>query len=474
MKLTREQIIGAVGCMVLVEPSAVDVDIDHVVWDSREADNKCVFLAIEGEKVDGNNFIPQVIDAGTKMIIATRDLDQSVIDQAKNADASIIKVADYLEALHELAAFNRSRLTLNVVGVTGSSGKTTTKNMIAQVCSAQFKTVATSANQNNELGVPNTVLRADPDTQALVVEMGMRGLGQIQSLCKAVHPTVGVITNIGTAHEELLGSQENIARAKSELIEALPKGEGVAVLNGDDPFTPHIFEFAQTDSRHVAVLLYGLGDNCDVHADNIEFSDNGLASFDVVFPDGRAGHINLPLAGKHNVSNALAAAAVGFALDMPIEKICNALNRAQGQSMRQEIIESHGIKVINDAYNANPDSMAAALDLLKIMQADGKKVAVLGDMGELGKNEKQAHFNTGVKAAQSEVDLLVCIGELAQEIAAGATKAGMDNSQVIKCSDIASALTALKQEVTSGDVVLVKASRFMELERVVEELVDKC
>lgn len=474
MKLTREQIVGAIDCMVLVEPCAIDVEIEQVVWDSRQANDKCVFLAIEGEKVDANNFIPQVIDADTQMIIATHKLDETVIAQAKKADATIIKVTDYFCAMHELAEFNRSRLSLNVVGVSGSSGKTTTKNMIAQVCSAQFETVATAANQNNELGVPNTVLRADPNTQVLVVEMGMRGLGQIESLCKAVRPTIGVITNIGTAHEELLGSQDNIARAKSELIAALPKGEGVAILNGDDPFTPNICQYAQTSSRNVAVLLYGTDDKCDICAKNIEFSDSGFASFDIVFPDGRTGHVNLTLAGMHNVSNALAAAAVGFAVDMPIEKICNALNRAKGQSMRQEIVESCGVKIINDAYNANPDSMAAALSLLKIMQAQGKKIAVLGDMGELGKNEKQAHFDTGVKAAECGVDLLVCIGELAQEIAAGATKAGMNKTQVIKCRDIASALTALKQEVTSGDVVLVKASRFMELERVVEELVDKC
>ncbi len=474
MKLTREEIAQALDCRVAVAPAQTDVVVDGIVWDSRQAAAQKAFLAIVGERVDGNGFAVQVIEAGCQMIVATRDPDADAVEVAHERDAAIVVVDDYLKAMHQLASFNRSRLTAAVVGVTGSSGKTTTKNMIANVCAAQFDTVATAANQNNELGVPNTVLTAGPDTQVLVVEMGMRGLGQLENLCTAVRPTIGVITNIGTAHEELLGSRDNIARAKSELVSALPDGEGTAVLNGDDPFTPDVRKYSRADERGLKVLLYGRGEGCDVRAVNEEFSDDGMPSFDIVFPDGRTGRVNLPLAGAHNVMNALAAAAVGYACDMPVEKICNALGRAKGQAMRQEMVESGGVRIINDAYNANPDSMKAALSLLSMMRADGRKIAVLGDMGELGADENAAHEGTGREAAKSGIDLLVTVGELARHIAAGARAEGMADGAVIECSDATSALSTLEHEVASGDVVLVKASRFMELERVVEELVDRC
>ncbi len=474
MTLTREQVAGAIECNVLVAPRTADVVVNGVVWDSREVACGCAFLAIAGERVDGNDFIPQAMEAGASMVMATREPEAHVIEAAAKADVAMVAVKDHLKAMGELASFNRAQLSCPVVGVSGSSGKTTTKNMIATVCSAQFETVATAANQNNELGVPNTVLRADPNTQALVVEMGMRGLGQLESLCSAVRPTIGVLTNIGTAHEELLGSRENIAKAKSELIAALPENTGIAVLNGDDRFTPKIREFASVDSRGVSTILYGQGENCDVRAENVEYSCDGMPSFDVRFPNGRTSHVRLPLAGEHNVMNALAAASVGFACDMPVEKICNALERAKGQAMRQEVLESGGIRVINDAYNANPDSMKAALSLLGMMQADGRKIAVLGDMGELGDDEAAAHENVGRRAAASGVDLLVTVGELARHIAAGARAEGMPESVVIECNDVASALATLEREAACGDVVLVKASRFMELERVVEELVDRC
>lgn len=474
MKLTREQIEEVLSCDVAVAPKERGVMVEGVAWDSREVEPGCAFLAVAGEKVDGNDYIPDAIDAGAVLVIATREPTDEEMALACRADAVIVVVGDHLRAMDELASCYRSQLDATVIGVTGSSGKTTTKDMIATILGEEFRTTATLSNQNNELGVPGTVLSAAPDCEMLVVEMGMRGLGQIEGLCRTVRPTIGIITNIGTAHEELLGSRENIARAKSELISALPDGEGVAVLNGDDPFTPMVMDFARVGERGIHTILYGMGDGCTVRASEVEYSALGHPSFKITFPNGRQGRVTLPLMGEHNVMNALGAAAVAFACDMPIERICNALRLVKPQHMRQEVVEAGGVRIVNDAYNANPDSMRAALSLFEVMEAGGRKVAVLGDMGELGSDEARLHEEVGAACAEAGVDLLVTIGELARHIAAGARLAGMPASAIIECSDVDAAVSALEPELAPGDVVLVKASRFMGLEKVVEGLVERC
>lgn len=473
MRLTREQMVGVLSCHVAVAPVERDVTVERIVWDSREVEPGYAFLAVPGEHVDGNDFIPQAIDAGAAFVVATCEPGEEVVARARDADAAIAVVGDHLTAMGELASYYRTKLDATVIGVTGSSGKTTTKDIIATILGEEFKTTATLSNQNNELGVPNTVLSADPDVEKLVVEMGMRGMGQIEEMCAMVRPDIGIITNIGTAHEELLGSRENIARAKSELISALPDGEGIAVLNGDDPFTPMIMECARVEERGIQTILYGLGEDCTVRATEVAYSSTGCPSFRIVFPNGREGRATLPLMGQHNVMNALGAAAVAYACDMPIERICNALRLVKPQSMRQEVVEAGGLRIVNDAYNANPDSMRAALSLLQIMEAEGRKIAVLGDMGELGPDEAKLHEDVGGAVAGSGVDLLVTVGELAAHIAAGARLAGMPGDAIIECSDVAAAISALEQEAAPGDVVLVKASRFMGLEKVVEGLVER-
>ena len=473
MWLTRNEMIGVLSCYVVANPAQRDDYVENIVWDSRQVLPGCAFLAIPGEKVDGNSFITQAIDAGAKFIIATTRPSQDIIDKAQSLDVAVVVVEDYQQALWQLASYYRERLNAHIIGISGSTGKTTTKDMIATVCSAQFITTATAANQNNELGVPNTVLSASMDTEALIVEMGMRGLGQLEELCSFVCPHIGVLTNIGTAHEELLGSQTNIAKAKSELIAALPSKTGIAILNGDDPFTSKIREFAATESSDVAVLLYGMNEHCNVRAVNVEFDADGKPSFDIVFPNGRSGHVDLPMTGQHNVMNALAAASVGYALDMPVERICNALGKTQTSSMRQELLtRADGARIINDAYNANPDSMRASISTMALMACGGQRIAVLGDMGELGENEVRAHFSVGFYAAQNNVDVLVCVGLLSHHMAAGAIEAGMPRGQVIECSDVADALQVLEGMVCSDGIVLVKASRFMHLEQIVKELVD--
>ncbi|MGI6220354.1 MAG: UDP-N-acetylmuramoyl-tripeptide--D-alanyl-D-alanine ligase [Coriobacteriales bacterium] len=472
MQISLAKIIEVLGGATVVAPSQAERVVEQIVWDSRAVTDGCAFLAIKGERVDGNSFIGQALSAGAALAIACDEPGEAACEKARLLGAGIVRVEDPCDALRALAGYVRSTLTATVVGISGSSGKTTTKNMIAHVLSAEFATVATKANQNNELGVPATVLNASEATEALVVEMGMRGFGQLESLCEFVRPGIGVLTNIGTAHAELLGSQENIARAKAELIAALPAG-GTAVLNGDDPFTPFVREVAGCDERGVDVLLYGTGEECSVRATDIEFSRIGRPTFSITFPNGRSTRVELPLMGMHNVLNALAAAAVGYACDMPIERIANALRTVEGQSMRQELVEAgDGVIVINDAYNANPDSMRAALSLLSMMDAGaGRKIAVLGDMGELGADEVADHRGVGEAAAACGPDLLVTIGELGAHIAAGAVDAGMPADHVVACADVPQAVRAIEGARVPDSIILVKASRFMELERVVEELI---
>ena len=471
MWLNRSQMIGVLDCRVLVDPADREAIVESITWDSRRVEPGQAFLAIKGERVDGNDFIDQAIGAGASFVIATSEPAGSVLEAARAVDTGVVLVADPIAALKQLAGYARSKSAATVVGVSGSSGKTTTKNLIATVLSAEFATVATTANQNNELGVPATVLAAGKDTEMLVVEMGMRGMGQLEELCSFVRPQIGVITNIGTAHEELLGSQENIARAKAELIAALPDGSGVAVLNGDDPFTPAVREFARTSARNVEAVLYGTSEGCGVRATDVEFDAMGMPTFTMTFPNGRSTRVTLPLAGMHNVMNALAAAAVGYIVDMPVERIANALRSAKGQSMRQETsVADNGVVIVNDAYNANPDSMRAALSMLAMMSAEGRRIAVLGDMGELGEREVEAHELVGRAVAESGADVLVAIGGLASHIAAGAREAGMDPAAIVERLGVEEALPVLAELVAPGDVVLVKASRFMELERVAQAI----
>ncbi len=473
MRMSVSAAICAMECCVLVQAPDPAAEITSITWDSREARAGCAFLAIAGERADGNLFCEQAIRSGSLLAIVTSEPSEQAISAAIECGCAIVQVADHLEAISQLAAAYRTGLDARVVGITGSNGKTTTKDMVARVVGAQFKCAATSSNQNNELGVPATVLSADPETEVLVVEMGMRGMGQIEALCEVVRPEIGLITNIGTAHEELLGSRENIARAKAELAAALTAGRGVAILCGDDPFTPLVREAAGVDDRGVTVLSFGLSEGCAVRGSNVVFSDMGRPSFDIEFPNGRTCHVDLPLMGMHNVMNALSAAAVGYVLDMPLERICNALGNVKAQSMRQEVtLTDGGVRIIDDTYNASPDSMRAALSLLQMMETPGRRIAVLGDMGELGERSIQLHHEVGEMVAASGTDVLVCIGELSRQISAGAMDAGLDPSSVVECDDVDSALEELGRIVSAGDTVLVKASRFMGLERVVKGLVD--
>ncbi|MDR3053152.1 MAG: UDP-N-acetylmuramoyl-tripeptide--D-alanyl-D-alanine ligase [Coriobacteriales bacterium] len=479
MRLNIEQITRISGAKLVQQAATPAVPLTQLTWDSRAVQPGSLFLALQGERHNGNDYLIPALDAGAAGVLASRLTTAAERAHAAAKGAAILEVANAQQALENLACGQRSLLGARVIGLTGSSGKTTTKDLVAAVAAQGFNTVATAGNHNNELGVPATILRADPDTQVLITEMGMRGIGQIAALCAIALPRIGIITNIGVAHLELLGSRENIARAKAELIEALPDNTGIAILNGDDPFTPFIRQVADTQGRSIAVYSYGLGRQNDLRAHNISYNDQGQARFDLCMPNASQTPVALALQGEHNVYNALAAATAGWVLGLDTPAIVQALQQAQGAPMRQEtIITATGVQIINDTYNANPDSMRAALALLGRLSPERPHIAVLGDMLELGADELEQHYALGQLAAQSGLALLLTVGQRARLIAQGARDGGMSAASVVQCADVAQALHVLDPHSLSllaqKPVVLVKASRSLELERVVQGVDEKC
>ncbi len=462
-----------------------DVRVTGFTWDSRAVAPGDLYIALEGDRVDGHDFAAAAVDAGAVAVLATRYVD---------AVAAIIVVPDMNRAINDLACYWRGCLGGTVIGLTGSSGKTTTKNLIRDVLSSEKSVVATKANQNNELGVPATLFAANPDVNAVVVEMGMRGRGQITELTDIAKPDWGLITNVGTSHIELLGSREEIARAKAELFEALPDGHGIAFVNAADDYAAELCAYARLEERGVQIVLYnGTGASTDVltsdestpppfvWASDVSLDGEGRPTFtlnavgfgQLGLEEAHGSRVcTLELRGLHNVSNACAAAAIGLASGMSIESCCRALESARPEKGRQVIHRTEGaITVVDDAYNANPDSMAVSLATFAALDVPGKRIAVLGDMLELGDFARSSHEKVGEQAAASKLDRLICVGDLAQHIAFGARKAGMSEHAIVLCANADEALAALQGTLRAGDAVLVKASHSIGLEHVVEGLV---
>ncbi len=460
-----DRIVSATGGSVL--GASYDVIGNGVVVDSREVTPGCIFFALPGERVDGHDFLEDAIIGGAHVLVVSRSREEieGILALAAAREVVVVKVADSVRALSDLARYHRSRLNCEVVGVTGSTGKTTTKDFLDAVLGSTFRVVSTQGNQNNELGVPLTVLRAGPDTEVLVVEMGMRGLGQIEELCEVARPTVALVTNVGVTHIELLGSQEAVASAKGELVRAL-RPRGAAFLNGDDAFSATI-----AATSRAPVTLYGLSEDCAVRAENIAVDAMSRAAFDLLAAEGSV-HVRLAVPGRHNVYNALAAAAVGLYLGVPMDRLDAALASAEVSAMRMQVFSSaDGVTVINDAYNANPVSMQAAIVTLAEMDSAGRRIAVLGDMAELGSLTELAHFRIGEQVARLPIDTLVSVGPRARHIADGARAEGMAAGRIHACMTAEEATEVLRGTLGHNDAVLVKASRVMGLESVVEEIV---
>ncbi|MDR0888489.1 MAG: UDP-N-acetylmuramoyl-tripeptide--D-alanyl-D-alanine ligase [Coriobacteriales bacterium] len=473
-----------------------------LAWDSREVKDGSLFIGIKGEHVDGNDFIEQAIKSGAAAVIAGRGTTAQERENANENHVALFEASypnasrkrgandednanacssanassdNGILALQNIASAYRTYVLndTEVIGVTGSSGKTTTKDMTAAVLGSKLSVMATSGNYNNHIGAPATVLSADKATRALVVEMGMSSRGEIATLAHIARPRIGVITNIGTAHMQQLGSRENIALAKAELLEALPNGTGIAVLNGDDPYSHFMRKAARLDERDIKLVYYGLNERNDVHAADIEYDDNGRASFNMWLKGDEAPtRVKLALSGKHNISNALAAAAVGQLMGVAAYDIANALANVNAGKMRQHVFDTQeGVTIIDDTYNANPDSMRAALDVLAHFPAGRQHIAVLGDMLELGESSRKLHKGIGLHAADTNVDALITIGEQARMIANGAREGGMRDEHIYEAQDVAGALDVLRPFLSADKpVILVKASRGMHLEDVVGQV----
>lgn len=462
LTLSVERLVEIVGGELLAGPDSTMVN--GLVLDSRDVTPGCAFVAFAGERVDGHDYLPQAIEAGARALLVTRDEEsfRETVATARRPDVTLVRIEDPLAAMQALAAYHRTRLTCPVVAITGSTGKTTTKDLVRSVLGVHMRVTATNGNQNNELGVPLTIMEAGADTEVLVLEMAMRGTGQIEHLCKIAQPTVGLVTNVGYSHVELLGSQEAIASAKGELVRAIPSN-GTVFLNGDDGWSDSLAAIASAP-----VVTYGLDGSCMVRAQSVTVEEDGTASFVLIAPAGSAPvHLNVP--GRHNVYNALAAAAIGLDFDLSFMDVVKGLEGAVFTGMRMEtFVSASGVTVVNDAYNANPSSMKAALRTLSEMPATGKRVAVLGDMAELGSLSELAHFKVGGIAAQLGIDVLVTVGERARRIADGALAGGMAPDLVRPCPAPDQAVEVLDDVLAEGDVVLIKASRVMGLEQVVE------
>ena len=440
-----------------------------------------LFLALPGERVDGHDFVSAVLDRGAGAALVQKDCGEDVVGQANKAHAAIIRVEDTRQALVDIAAAWRKRLGAKIIALTGSSGKTTTKTLMNHVLSAYGRTVSTLGNQNNELGVPATLLRIQEDTEYAVVEMGMRGLHQLDELCSFVRPDAALVTNVGTSHMELLGSRENIARAKAEPFASLSEG-GLAFINASDEYARELRSFGNTERVGIEEVFFdGSGANPDiferdmrpiVYASDIELDEMGCPHFVLNVPN-QSQECTLSLGGLHNVHNAVAAAAVAWKYGMGLPEIVEALRTASAPSGRQRIISTAcGYRVVDDAYNANPDSMRASLSMFGAMRVQGKRIAVLGDMGELGSFSQEGHAFVGRCAAGADLDMLYCIGELSQGIAQAAIETGMPKDRVVCGLDALEVLACLKRDLKQGDAVLVKASHAMALERIVEGLAD--
>ena len=492
--ITLAQLLEAVHGTLLGDFRDENVIVQRVDTDSRTIHSGSLFIPLVGERFDGHAYINAALEGGALGCLTARERE------SYRPDRFYIKVASTQRALRDLAAWYKARFPIPFIAVTGSVGKTTTKDMIAAVLSTRYRVLKTEGNYNNNIGLPLTLLRLDRSCEICVLEMGMDRPGEIDYLGEIVQPDVGVITNIGDAHIERLGSRENIARAKSELFEALPAGVGRAFANLDDDFATFMAERGRLSERSVALsgfaghpdaALRGALEResaaCDqaVWAEDVSLDAEGRPRFTLCARDA-ADHDDgalfatvervpcaLSLTGAHNVDNACAAASVGFALGLDLATIAAALGASVPEPGRQEIIAARGgFTVINDAYNASPDSMRASLATFAATDVAGRRIAVLGDMGELGSFAPACHEGVGAAAASHHLDKLICIGELARHIAAGAEAAGMDAARISRADTVADVLEELDALLEPGDAVLVKASHFMGLTRIVEGLVN--
>ena len=442
---TLQEIAAACGGTYVGSDEMKSAVITSVERDSRMIKDGSLFLAIKGGRVDGHDFINKCYESGAVCAICEK--------APENAEKPYILVESTLDAVKKIGRAYREKFDIPIVGVSGSVGKTSTKEMLYAVLSQKYRTHKTQGNLNNELGVPLTLLQMPEDAQAAVIEMGISGFGEMTRLAEMAQPTVCVLTIIGCCHLENLGDRDGVLRAKTEMF--IHARDGAAfILNGDDD---KLSTVESVQGRRP--IFFGLDRKNDCFAENIKNNGEGGVSCTLCF-DGKRLDVTIPAIGSYMVSNALAAVAVGRLLGLSDEQLKNGVEAYKTVGSRANVINANGIRIIDDCYNANPTSVKASLDTL--MNFGGRKVAVLGDMKELGSNELSLHFDTGAYAKEIGVDSVIAVGPLAKELARGADGEWFESIDALK--------EKLGSLVKEGDTVLVKASHSMQFEKIVEFL----
>ena len=452
--MSLQKITAACGGTYCGSADLSEREVSSVVIDSRKAEKDSLFVAIKGARVDGHSFIPQVMEKGALCAVSEQDLG--------DVPYPYIKVGSCEQALKDIAEHYRRSLDIRVVGISGSVGKTSTKEMIASVLGQKFNVLKTEGNFNNEIGLPLTVFNIREEHEIAVLEMGISHFGEMTRLAKIARPDICVITNIGVAHIESLGSRDGILKAKTEMFQYM-NPEGTIILNGDDDklrgFVPE---------NGVSPVYFGLDPSCPYHAEKTE--NKGLRGTDAEFvtPDSRfRAHISIP--GGHMVYNALAGIAVGTALGMTPDEMARGIEALVPIAGRNNLIETERWSIIDDCYNANPASMKSSLDVLAC--ADTRTVAILGDMFELGASEKEMHYEVGAYAAEKGISVLICIGGLSAETARGARESADSAAmEILHYSTKEDFFKEMNDVLKKDDTILVKASHGMEFTEIVNFL----
>jgi UDP-N-acetylmuramoyl-tripeptide--D-alanyl-D-alanine ligase len=464
------KLADAIEALTDIRPT-LETTITEAAIDSRQVIQGSLFIAIPGEHVDGHDYVSDAFQRGASIALIQHDIPgnfqimrpikgEPLFQEAGLEFPVCLMVENTVIALQKIARFWRRKLDMRVIGVTGSVGKSTTKEVIADVLERRYRTIKSPGNMNNEIGLPLTILRISPGTERAVLEMGFYVPGEIALLCDIALPEIGVVTNVGTVHAERAGSQEDIFQGKSELVKALP-ADGVAILNKDDPWVRKM-----ADLSIAKVFFYGLDSTSDLWADELE----GLGLEGIRFRlhyQHEMMHVHLPMIGQHSVHTALRAAAVGLADGLTWQEILDGLRQGHSQLRLTTVHTESGALLLDDTYNASPESMLAALNLLS--ELEGRKVAVLGDMLELGQYEKQGHEMVGVRAAEV-TDILITVGELGHLIAAAAQRAGLSSEMITEFENQDEVIKHLQNLLTQGDVVLVKGSHGIRMDRIVAAL----
>lgn len=449
MQITFNEMLKAMDGEVIVQGK--EIKFNKICIDTRKVEKDNVFLAIKGANFNGNDFALKALELGASVVI---------IDEVKfniedvNVNGTVIKVKNTRQALLDLAKFYREKLGLKVIGVTGSTGKTSTKDLIAALLSDKYKVFKTKGNFNNDIGLPLMILELTCDYDVAVLEMGMSSLGEIELLADVARPDIGVITNIGLSHIENLKTQENILKAKME-ISTFFNENNVLIVNGEDEFLKNI------SGKSFKVKKIGYNHEYDVYASNIILREEETEFLAHAF--GEEAVFNLPMAGKHNVLNTMLAIEVSECLGVSFKQMVKGLENLEATSMRLQVVKKQGLTIINDCYNASPDSMKSSLDVLSAYK-NGRRVAILGDMYELGDESEKAHYEVG-KYAKDKVDTLIVIGGYIKNF-----KDGFDSDNIIMYNTKEECIKELENIVKLDDVVLIKASRGVKLEDVVKKL----